>query len=76
MIPEGGRSEAPAVVPHPPTPGVGGGLGGARSSLAMPNTPDDPHETELAVGVAHKISGSLYIIALGQTLRSKCPGAA
>jgi hypothetical protein len=39
--PGSGRGEAPAVVPHPPTPrGVGGGLGGARSSLAMPNTPN------------------------------------
>jgi hypothetical protein len=29
------------VVLHPPTPGgVEGGLGGARSSLAMPNTPN------------------------------------
>ena len=39
--PGSGRGEAPAVVPHPPTPGgVGGGLVGARSSLAMPNTPN------------------------------------
>jgi hypothetical protein len=43
--PGSGRGEAPAVVPHPPTPGgvgVGGGLGGARSSLAMPKTPPTP----------------------------------
>ena len=38
--PGGGRSEAPAVVSHPHTTGgVGGGLGGARSSLATPRPP-------------------------------------
>ena len=38
--PGGGRNGAPAVLPHPPTTGwVGGGLGGARSSLATPRPP-------------------------------------
>jgi hypothetical protein len=83
--PQSGRGGAPAVVPHPPTPGgVGGGLGGARSSLAMPNTPNTRETAfgcgsksveKMSVGVAHKIPGSLYII-LGHTLRSKCPGGA
>ena len=38
--PGGGRNEASAVLSHPPTTGwVGGGLGGARSSLATPRPP-------------------------------------
>ena len=38
--PGGGRNGAPAVLSHPPTTGwVGGGLGGARSSLATPRPP-------------------------------------
>ena len=38
--PGGGRNEAPAVVSHPHTTGgVGGGLGGARSSLATSRPP-------------------------------------
>ena len=39
--PGGGRNEASAVLSHPPTTGwVGGGLGGARSSLATPRPPN------------------------------------
>jgi hypothetical protein len=60
--PGGGRSEAPAVVPHPPTPGgVGGGLGGARSSLAMPNTQHPQHPRNgfwLGVGWAKSVEFS------------------
>ena len=56
--PGGGRNEAPAVLSHPPTTGwIGGGLGGARSSLATPRPP----KPQKVKSVAPKICWNLSV---------------